>query len=420
MNSQHKFLYISFFFPPSGGAESRRNLSVIKRLYYKGFLPTIITAPEDCLYPKDEYLKSVVQKDIEIRRCSWPYKYEGHIREARRLIRLPENQLVFKGRKYLYKVAQDGIDKEKYEFIYSVHGIGVAHLAALKLKRKTGIPWIAEFQDPWIHNVIIWDYMRDNSWNWWYSYQFRKTKKLLNKVLKNADLIIVESPMHGEFLVRDFKVDEEKVLPLEIGYGDDYFKDIKQVPIKFTKRPVIGFVGTAFYGYEYAVENFVKALKELEKEGLEFTLVSVGDNRSVFSKYAKKVNLKNFLAICRVNLDSALSLMKMMDFGVVVISKEYEANINSKLWEYLNSGLSILALVPENGAMAKIIKECNGGYILPYDAESTFPILKKALNDYKESKARRADYDFVKNFSCEKMVDELIQKIQKMGLGKRL
>lgn len=414
MEPSHKFLYISFIFPPLAGAEPRHNLSVIRRLYSEGFLPTIVTAPEDYPYPKDEYLKSLIPEDVEIKRCSWPYKCELYINKARELIRIPENGLVFKGWKHLYETAQKEMNKQKYEFIYSVHGIGAAHLAALKLKRKTGFPWIAEFRDPWIHNIIDWDHMKDNSWKLWYSYQYRKTKRYTNEVLRNADLIIVESPMHGEFLVRDFKIDEEKVFPLGMGYEEDYFKDITQIPIKFTKRPVIGFVGTVYYGYEYAIENFVRALKVLEDEGHDFTFVSVGDTSTIFSKYANKINLKNFLPISRVEYSTALSLMNSMDFGIVVASKEYLSWINSKIWEYLRLNLSILGIVPEDGAMAKIIEDGKCGYILPYDTESMYPILKGALKDHKEGKARRPDYDFVKNFSREKMVGKLVKEIEKI------
>ena len=412
MEYHHKFLYISFIFPPLAGAEPRHNLSVIRRLYSKGFLPTIITAPEDYQYPKDEYLRSLIPKDINIRRCKWPYKYEKYIIAARALIRFPENPLIFKGWKYLYKVAQNEIDKENYEFIYSVHGTGAAHLAALKLKKKTGLPWIVEFRDPWIHNVITWDYMRDKSWKLWYSYQYRKTNKYTSEVLRNADLKIVESPMHGDFLVRDFKIDKEKVMPLGMGYEEDYFKDVNQIPIEFTKRPVIGFVGYVYYGYEYAVENFVNALKELEDEGYDFTLVSAGDTSNIFSKYANKVNLKNFLPISRVEYSTALSLMNSMDFGVVIASKDYPSWINSKIWEYLRLNLSILGIVPQNGAMAKIINDGKCGYILLYDTESMVSMLKKALDDYSVGKTRKADCDFVKIFSREKMIDELIKKIE--------
>ena len=410
----HKFLYISFIFPPLAGAEPRHNLSVIRKLYSKGFLPTIVTAPEDYQYPKDEYLRSLIPNDVEIKRCSWSYKHELYINKARELIGIPENGLMFRGWKHLYETAQKEIDKEKYEFIYSVHGIGAAHLAALKLKRETGLPWIAEFRDPWFHNVIRWDYMKDKSWKQWYSYQHRKTRRHTSEVLKHADLVIVESPMHGDFLVRDFKIDKEEVLSLGMGYEEDYFKNIEQVPIEFTKRPVIGFVGTVYYGYEYAIENFVKALKKLEDEGYEFTLICVGDTSTVFSKYANKINLNNFLPISRVEYPTALSLMNNMDFGVVIASKDYLSWINSKIWEYLRSNLSILGIVPEDGVMAKTIEDGKCGYLLPYDAESVYPILKGALKDYQEGRTKRADYDFVKNFSREKMVGELVKEIEKI------
>ena len=76
MVSRHKFLYISFFFPPMGGAEPRHNLSTVRRLYSEGFLPTIVTSPEGYPYARDEYLKQLVPPGLEIIRCNWPYDAE--------------------------------------------------------------------------------------------------------------------------------------------------------------------------------------------------------------------------------------------------------------------------------------------------------------------------------------------------------
>jgi len=409
-----KFLYISFFFPPLGGAESRYNLSLIRRLYAKDFLPTIVIAPNDYPYPKDQYLEKLIPEKIEIKRISWFYQPSKYVNKARELIRIPQNPLVFKGWRNLYETARAEAISESYKFIYSVHGIGAAHLAALRIKRETHLPWVAEFRDPWFHNFIFRKYMKDKSWKWWYAYQLRKTRKLLGKVLKYADLIVIESPMHGEFMVKDFGIEKDKVVPCGMGYDEDYFSENENCLVNFTQKPVIGFVGSVYYGYEDAVRNFILALKELEKRGHGFTFVSVGGASSLFSKYAQEVGLKSFIPIDKVSLCKALSLMKKMDFGVVCTFSKHKSHINSKLWEYLKSSLSILAIVPEDGAMAKIVKEGKCGYVLPYNAKEMIPILKKALNNYGEGKVLRANPEFIAQFSRERMVDKLVEKIEEM------
>ena len=110
--------------------------------------------------------------------------------------------------------------------------------------------------------------------------------------------------------------------------------------------------------------------------------------------------------------------MKMMDFGVLFALNEHKSNISSKLWDYLQSNLSILGIVPEDGAMAKIINDGKCGYILPYDIEQMISMLKKALDDYKEGKTKKTDYNFVKSFSREKMVNELVKKLEELCIRK--
>ena len=410
--SMKNFLYISFFFPPLGGPEPRHNLSVIRRLYAKGFSPTIVTAPQEISYSKDQFLESLIPEEIKIRRITWPYEPNKYISKIRELTKIPANPFVFKGWRHIYKAARKEVVSANYQFLYSVHGIGAAHLAALRLKRETGLPWVVEFRDPWSHNFILWKYLRDKSWAWWYEYNFRKTKKFLGKVLENADLVIVESPMHGDLLVRDFGISEDNVVSYGIGYDEDYFSETESCLINFTQKPVIGFVGSVYHGYDDAVRNFVLALRELEKRGYNFSLVSVGDNSSLFSKCAQEADLKSFLPIDRVKLSTALTLMQRMDFGLVCTFSEHKSHINSKLWEYLKSNLSILAIVPEDGSMAKIVNEGKCGYVLPYNAEGMIPILERAFNEYGEEKALRASPEFVAQFSRERMVDKLVEKLE--------
>lgn len=434
------FLYISFFFPPLAGAEPRHNLSLIRRLHAKGFIPTVITAPKDFSYPKDPALEELIPKGIGIKRITWPYNSNKYINKGKELLKIPPNPLLFKGWKYLYQAAKEAISENSqaqhansgfnsnsnFSFIYSVHGIGAAHLAAMKLKTKTNLPWVAEFRDPWFHNLIIWKYLKDKSWSWWYWYNLRRTKKLTEKILKKADLVVVESPMHGELLIKDFGVEKNRVVPYGMGYETDFsfqsnqsnqydqYDQSENCLITFPRKPVIGFVGFIYYGYEDAVKNLTLALRELEKRGYTFSLISVGDTSSQFSKFAREAGLKSFLPIDRVSLPLALSLMREMDFGLVCTFVEHKSHINSKIWEYLEAGLSIVAIVPKDGAMAKIIEAGACGYILPYDADGMIPILEKIFGDYKAGKTPKATSEFISQFSCEHMVDKLAKKLREI------
>ena len=406
-----KFLYISFYFPPLGGAESRYNLSLIRRFLKRNFLPTIITVTKDVNYLKDNSLEKLIPKDIKIIRCKWSYSFEKYIFKIREILRIPANPLKVKGWKNFYKIAKRELKSDEYKFIYAVYGIGASLFAGVKLKKYKKIPLIIEFRDPLVHNIINWKYMKTHSWRFWYLIQFKKAKKQLKFFLKYADLIVVESPIHKSMLINEYKIDKNKIVDYGMGYEEDYFKELKKNIISFLKKPVIGFVGHLYFGYEYVAKNFIFALKKLEEKGYSFTFISIGDTSNIFSKYALEYNLEQFIPINWISLKSALSLMQEMDFGLVVIEKEYKSNINSKIWEYLKLKLSILGIVPEDGAMGRIIKEGRCGYILSYEKERMITQLQNILENYKRNKILKPSDNFINKFSREKLIDKLIENI---------
>lgn len=54
----------------------------------------------------------------------------------------------------------------------------------------------------------------------------QSSQKMLREVIENADLVVVESPMHGALLIRDFKLDSRKVIAFGMGYEAGYLHNI--------------------------------------------------------------------------------------------------------------------------------------------------------------------------------------------------
>lgn len=74
-----------------------------------------------------------------------------------------------------------GMDIKEYDYIHSISCPESSHLLALELKRKSSLPWVAQFNDPWIENEAkIFKTSRFK----------RKDEKLELEVAKTADLII--------------------------------------------------------------------------------------------------------------------------------------------------------------------------------------------------------------------------------------
>jgi len=420
-------LFMAFVFPPLAGPSSRHNLSTVRRLREHGWSPTVVTAPEVVVterrfrsipsaehWPQDDYLRSRIPKDVSVVRCPWPFEYRRIFPDIAYALRFPIQPYFFRrGRQRIYDVSHRALKAGNYDLIYSVNGIGVEHSAALELKRSTGLPWVAEFRDPWIHNCSEWQQMRDRSWRRWYSYQFERVRSLEREIVDNADLVVVESPLHAEYLIKDFKLDARKVVPFGLGYEPAFLSDAAEAEplVAFPSRPVIGFVGRIYYGYQSVIKKLIDALKVLELQGYQFTLVSVGGD-NIFHAFASEAKLRSYVPIGKVDYSLAISTMNALDFGIVATSDEYLLHTNSKLYEYLALNLSILAVVPQGGTADSIITEGNCGYVLPYEMEPMLHVLKTALHDFADKNVNRASSEFIQRYSRQTIVAQLTERLE--------
>jgi glycosyltransferase involved in cell wall biosynthesis len=85
------------------------------------------------------------------------------------------------------KASYAAIKKEHFDAILSSSPFPTSHIVAARLKAKTGLPWVADFRDPWTQN---------------HNYQFSKLRKYFEekkeqKILNLADAIIAATPAYA-------------------------------------------------------------------------------------------------------------------------------------------------------------------------------------------------------------------------------
>ena len=170
-----RVLFITYYFPPAGGPGVQRVMSFARHLPSFGWEPTILTV-DGGLYPdRDEESLRNVPPDLIVRRArTWePFalynRMRGHptteslpighagqrgggiMSRVARLVRanlfLPDARIgwypaaVREGVRIAREVGVDAILTSSPP--HSVHLIGRA------VARRTGVPWIADFRDPW-------------------------------------------------------------------------------------------------------------------------------------------------------------------------------------------------------------------------------------------------------------------------------
>lgn len=135
-----KFLFISHYFPPTGGAGVQRSSKFVKFLPDAGLLPVVVTGklnPADWRTPEDRTLMADVPEELPVYRADWNVKEENGV------LRLKQRREAY------LKAAETAIQEHRPEFIFVSMSPFQDTEIAIRLSREHGLPWIADLRDPW-------------------------------------------------------------------------------------------------------------------------------------------------------------------------------------------------------------------------------------------------------------------------------
>jgi glycosyltransferase involved in cell wall biosynthesis len=256
--------------------------------------------------------------------------------------------------------------------------------------RLTGIRLVLDFRDAWTLNPHV-SYSR---------YHLAIINRLERWVLKICDALILNSPGALELYRDKYRELESKFCSIPNGYDKIDLASPKSVTGKLT----IMHVGS-FYG-ERNPELLLEMLAELNDDRIEF--VQVGGSFPWLEKFRSRVNLRH---VPRVARKEAMELMKSAH--ILYLKQGYEPGVKShvaiaaKTYEYISTGLPILAEVPpgDNGDLVEsyavhrvVVRNLDGG------------MLRRGLLELIEAKgweAPQVSKRYVEEFSREKLAERL-------------
>ena len=390
-------MIITYYFPPSGGPGVQRVLKFVKYLPQFGWEPIVLTVEDGDFPARDESLLSEIPLHTKVVRTKIFEPY----RLYRRLTRRPANAPVdvenipTAGTKrslveraagfirgtffipdarigwfpYAVPAGTELIKREQIDAIYSSSPPYTAAVVARELARRTKLPWIAGFRDPWIGFLSSPD-------RW-------AVPGAIDKYLERsvyADANLVECAWRG--IAKDFqsKFPEQglfKAVHLPNGFDPE---DYPQHQSSRGSRCTITYTGS-MYGKRNP-KTFLQAVGELIAEGkvdptrlvLKFIGRFGADVRQIFDSfpYQNTIEVQPYIPhseSIRALLDSDALLL------IVDEAKESSEIVPGKVFEYIGARRPILALAPE-GAIAEILRETNAGVAI--DNNDT-PSIKSAV-----------------------------------------
>jgi glycosyltransferase involved in cell wall biosynthesis len=359
-------LIIAYFFPPMGGGGVQRTLKFIKYLPGCGWRPIVVTPRQTPTRLNDPDLAAEIPEQAEIVHTNdlglpgWmPWRARSWI--SRWLLMVDEHV------GWLFPAVRAGlqcIQADSVQAIYSTSAPYSDHLVGYRLKRKTRLPWIADFRDPWVGNF---------STNFPTRLHQRLAEKLERDVLHTADrVLVVSEPMRQLMLSRYADIAPAKIIVLPNGYDPQDFLALKPEWIQAAGEPgrfLIVYSGS-FYGQRQTAEKFLQALAESLKSGQiareRLRVRFVGNSGQRTLEWIEAYGLKD---ICEATgyLPHRQSLAHLMaaDMLLLIVGRGpgSEAVFTGKIFEYLASSKTILCLA-DTGAAANLVREAQAGVVV--------------------------------------------------------
>ena len=233
------------------------------------------------------------------------------------------------------------------------------HLIAMKLARATGLPWVADFRDPWTRMF----YFKHLSLTRWAMGRHRRLEK---KVLDNASVIVAVSPLvQKEFM----EMTGTRVELITNGYDESDFDDAV-----VESDGYFNITHTGLFAADGNPTLLWDILARKCRENPEF-------NRMLRIRLAGKTDAEIIEAIRAAGLGGhlrdngyqphtvAVKEQKSASILLLPLRKEpeYKAVLPGKLFEYLAAGRPVLGIGQPDGAMAIILKDTGAGTVADWN-----------------------------------------------------
>lgn len=275
-------------------------------------------------------------------------------------------------------------DLEQFQVVYTTSGPASAHLIGFYLKQKHGIPWVADYRDPWTFNAYGTVYDPSNIGQ-------RLLFELESVLLHQADRnLTVEASLVQEY-VQNFGLPAEKIVSITNGYDEENFSTLN-VPAQ-TDRFTINYSGLLYSGHRN-IEPILQAVQQLCAENklslsdIRFRVVgnAVPENVAAAQRYGLSSALVqtgylSHRAALQSNLDSDLLLLLIGE------GENLKSFYSAKIFEYLRSGKPILAIAPKGGVVEQLLLESEHGSA--FSARQIPEIKAMILNEYLKWKSGR-------------------------------
>ena len=387
-----RVLIISYYWPPTGGSGVQRWVKFAKYLPSEGWQPVIYTPENPEQLAVDESLAAEIPVEAEVIKTRIVEPYEiykkllrksGHSKEA-----VEVNPVNAQNKSFLQKAAmwvrgnffrpdprclwigpsvrylKKYLQEHPVDLIVSTGPPQSMHLIGRRLAKETGLPWIADFRDPWTKIFYFKHLSMTRATERWH-------KRMEKKVLDDASVVVAVSPL----VQQEFKKMTQTPVELitngfdECDFAEERYHEAEGGPDRefyITHTGLFAADGNPTVLWDVLADKC--ASDEVFRKALKIKLIGKTDD--------------SILAALRMaGLEEAVEDMGYQPHAVAVEEQrkasllilplrkepEYKAVLPGKLFEYLASWRPVLGIGQPDGAMSIILNTTKTGLVLDWE-----------------------------------------------------
>ena len=435
-----RVLIISYYWPPTGGSGVQRWVKFAKYLPEEGWQPVIYTPENPEQLAKDTSLETEVPEETEVIKTHIIEPYElykkvlrksGHSKEAVEVnpVNAQHKSLLQKAAMWVrgnlfrpdprclwirpsVRFLKKYLAEHPVDLIVSTGPPQSMHLIGLRLARETGLPWIADFRDPWTRIFYFKHLQMTKATERWH-------EKMEKKVLDEASAVVAVSPL----VQQEFQAMTDT--PVELitnGFDECDFEGSEcteayggpEKNFTITHTGLFAADGNPTVLWDVLSEKCAK--DEQFRKLLKIKLI--GKNDEQISKALEDRGLKDMLEDMGYQPHSA-AVQEQRTASVLILplrkEPEYKAVLPGKLFEYLASFRPVLGIGQTDGAMAMILNETKTGKVIDWeDKEGISEYIEKCWERHLEGRLTTEGAD-LSHFTRRSITRRMVQLFERLA-----
>lgn len=366
-----KILIVSYSFPPLASSAVFRPLKFVKFLREFDWEPVVLTVREGRGFfgITDTGLNRDVPHGTAIHRAWEPFSKSnqplGELlqpKEARSIETIKKwvkNWLVIPDAKILWAFSAVVLGwrvlrKNRCDVILSTSSYYSNHIVGYFLHKATGLPWIADFQDPWT----------DNPYRVWPGRLRRWLERFLERrVVKAARLVTTTTDALTRQLSAKVPEAQNKFQTITNGFDPE---DLREGEAKVGGPFVLLHAGSLYQKRQVLpfLRVFGEWMQAKPDRAMDMSLVFLGsvspEDKKAMKDILHRYRLEHSVRFVPVMpYRVGLEMMREAD-GLMLVTDQEEGGrdlVPTKLYEYLSLKKPILALTPEKGECANLLRK---------------------------------------------------------------